>query len=107
MSLIHLSDNWLRLVDLKNEKTDEYVNNAAVSVVSMTDRNGDTPTGLTLPKTLDYVAASNGVYETLFDRTVITGLQPGISYRVAVDADAGTGLRRRFEAVVKCQSPLQ
>lgn len=106
--MIHLSDNWVRLTELTNNGPSpaELVSDATVQLLDMVDRNGTRPTGLTVPQTMAAIAGTPGGYEYLINRDNVT-LTLGMTYRVTVDADAGVGLRRRFQAIVKCKSPLE
>lgn len=100
---IQLSDNWVRLLDVKNEKTGAFINDAAVQLLDIVDANGVRITGLTVPQTLAYIAASNGGYEYLLNRDVVTLLR-GRQYLVIIDCNGGAGLRRRFEEVIPVEA---
>lgn len=56
--------NTVTLSGLQNSVDDSYINNATVSV-TIVDSDDTEVGGATWPITLDYVAASNGIYRAL------------------------------------------
>lgn len=94
MSNIHIllkdNDNILEITGLVNELTGAFLNAAAVTV-TLKDSAGVNVTGDTWPKTLTYVAASNGTYRATLGFNL--GLTTGQRYTAAVIADGGAGLR--------------
>lgn len=79
-------------VTAKNALTGVFINNATVTA-TIKDATGANVAGETWPKTLPYVAASNGVYRALLSGTI--ALVAGQSYTaVFVVTDPGTGATR-------------
>jgi len=77
------NDNLLRLSGLRNESTEDYVNNATVTV-TLKD-SGDSPvSGQAWPLTLVYVATTNGRYEGTLEETLV--LVADASYTAEIDA---------------------
>lgn len=87
-----LNDNLLRMEGLR-DANGAYQNSATVSLISLTDKAGVTVTGITLPLTLAYVAASNGEYRATIQDTA--ALIDGQSYVGVVTVDSG-GLQSRM-----------
>lgn len=83
------NDNFLEVSALKNSATDEFINDATVTV-TLTDSAGSQVAGETWPLAVSYINASDGVYRaTLRDTLTLTA---GQLYRATVTADAGAGL---------------
>jgi hypothetical protein len=84
MSELYLDNsNLLELRGLKDTVTDAYINDAVVSA-TVRDKNGDLVTGETFPKTLNYMAASNGVYRATLAAALV--IVAGEFYEVKIAA---------------------
>jgi hypothetical protein len=84
-----LNDTVVELQGLANGITGAYVNDATVSV-TITDLAGAATTGISLPVTMSYVAASDGIYRGVLDKAlVLTGT---LSYFAEITATNGDGL---------------
>lgn len=81
-----LNDTVVELRALKNAVTDEYVNDATVTV-TIKDILGSAVTGLTFPITLTYVTGSNGIYRATLDKAL--SLSDGLSYFAEITAASG------------------
>lgn len=62
-STMYLSNSHTIRVDLLRDEDGSYINDATVTLESFVDKNGDAVSGVTVPLTMSYVAASNGRYE--------------------------------------------
>lgn len=80
------NDNQLRLDGLR-DADDEYINDATVACTGVEDADGNAVTGDTFPKTLTYVAASDGNYRGTLQQTL--ALVDGESYVATITADGG------------------
>lgn len=90
--------NMLRLNGLKNQSSDEFLNNAAVTATIETV-DGDEVAGETWPLTLVHVAGSDGNYERSIDHLV--DFVPGGHYFAIITAthDGSVGKWKfRFKA---------
>lgn len=94
MELLLISnDNLLELRGLQDATDLSYVNDATVSA-TLTDLDGNAVSGQGFPVTLNYVAASNGIYRaTLQDGLA---LRRGKIYQCTVDAVSGGGITAQF-----------
>lgn len=103
MSTIHVlhvgNDEILELQGLRNELTAGYLNAATVTV-TLVDADGAQVTGDTWPKTLTYVTGSNGIYRCTLVYGL--GLTAGGRYTAQLTANAGSGLRARWD--MECQA---
>lgn len=89
------STHTLELQGLINEETSAYINDASsVQVTALTDADGATVGGLTLPLTLNYVASSNGVYRAQLPLSV--GFKLGWIYDLTIVATLAGGEKRTF-----------
>ena len=88
------NDQIVQVVGLKNKKTGAYLNAATVAV-SMKDKDGATVLN---SATLDYEAASNGVYSAIVQETF--DAPAGKGYTLYVDA-AQSGANLHIEAFVE------
>lgn len=88
------NDNVLTVDELKNDVSGEYINGAVVTV-TLVDSDGNNVAGDTWPKTLPYVAASNGKYRATLKDTL--SLTHNSEYMAKVAADAGTDLQGYWE----------
>ncbi len=64
------NDNYVELSALKNAITDVFINDATVTV-TVKDTDGieiGLPSGESFPKTMAYVADSDGIYRVTFDK---------------------------------------
>lgn len=85
------NSNMVELAGLRASNTPTtYINDATVTV-TITDLAGTEVTGETWPKSMNYVASSNGVYRA--DLSASLGLTEDSSYLVVVNVTAtdGTG----------------
>jgi hypothetical protein len=82
--------NLLRIKGLFNVVDDLYVNAGAVTA-TIKDSNGDVVAGQSWPVTLDYVAASNGIYRVALNAAII--FIAGATYTAEITAldGASTG----------------
>jgi hypothetical protein len=87
--LFILNDTVVEVRGLANGITSAYVNDATVSV-TIKDLAGTVVTGITLPVTLSYVAASDGIYRGVLDKALV--LSPGLTYFAEITATNGDGL---------------
>lgn len=95
------NDNLIELDVLKNSATDAYINNATVTLTTIRDAAGATVSGETFPKTLTYVATSNGKYQAVVDK--LLAIVPGQHYTAIVDASSA-GLDGHWELPLVCQT---
>lgn len=86
------NDNQLR-VDGLRDADDTYINNATVTCTGVTDADGNAVSGDSFPKTLSYVAASDGNYRGTLQQTL--ALVAGETYTATITADGG-GLQASF-----------
>lgn len=86
------NDNQLR-VDGLRDADDAYVNDATVVCTGVDDADGNAVTGDTFPKTLSYVAASDGDYRGTLQQTL--ALVDGAAYVATITVDGG-GLQATF-----------
>jgi len=95
------NDHILELVGLQGVATGDY-ENAATVTVTLKDSSGVEVSGQAWPTTMTYVTGSNGRYRaTLEDVLVLTS---GSSYTAIIEADAGSGLKGKWELDLKCQT---
>ena len=87
------NENLVEIDLLKNAATDEYINDALVTA-TIKDSTGTVVTGDTFPKTLSYVAASNGKYQAALSNSLV--LIPGRHYTAFITASVG-GLDASWE----------
>lgn len=103
MSIANLyigSDNRVRWDQLRDNRTDAYVNTATVTVTIKTSA-GVAIVGLT-DVAMPYVAASNGRYQGILPYARTTLLVHGERYFVEVTADRGIYRDfRRFQAIAR------
>jgi hypothetical protein len=78
--------NVIELRGLKLVTDNTYVNDADVTV-TVKDSAGADATGQAWPTTMDYVAASNGVYRAIVENDV--DLVADATYYAFIDADSG------------------
>lgn len=82
------NDNLVSVVGLTNVAGDAYVNDATVTLVSLTDSGGDEVSGVSWPLTLSYVSGSDGNYRGVIDAAA--ELTAGATYTGTVTATSGT-----------------
>ena len=101
ISLIYYgNDMLLELTDLTNNETGSHVNTATVTV-TLTNDADTSVAGDTWPKTMDYVAGSDGVYRTtLLDTLTLTR---DARYLAKISANAGEGLQGYWEKDLVCK----
>lgn len=105
MSNIHIlldnNDSILEVDGLKNELTGVFLNAATVTV-TLKDAAGADVAGDTWPKTLNYLAASNGTYRaTLLYSLTLTA---GSRYTAVITADGGAGLHAEWAMDCVCRA---
>lgn len=86
MSWFHLNDNEVELGALRDR--DGFINDADVTV-TIKDSAGAEVSGVTFPLTMDYVAASEGVYRAVVDKAL--AVAEGKSYRAEITVSASGG----------------
>lgn len=94
------NDNVIELSNLR-DLDNAYVNSATVSLISLVDRAGAGVTGITLPLTLTYVAASNGKYRGTVQDTA--SLVDDTTYLAVITVDGG-GLQARMSIEAKART---
>lgn len=94
------NDNVLEVTDLTNEVTGDMISSATVTV-TLTDESGVTVVGDTFPKTMEYVAGSNGVYRTTLIDTLT--LARNARYIAKISANGGGGLMGYWEKDLICK----
>lgn len=87
------NDNQLR-VDGLRDADDTYINDATVSCTGVVDADGNAVSGDTFPKTLTYVAASDGNYRGTLQQAL--ALEADATYTATITVDGG-GLQAQFE----------
>lgn len=91
------NDNILECNGLKNGIDSAFQNSSTVTV-TLVDKNNVNVVGDTWPKTLAYVAASDGIYRaTILDTLTLTANE---NYVAKVTANAGAGLLAYWETPV-------
>lgn len=93
------TDNLFRITGLKNETTGAYINNATCQLVKLMDDDGTTVSGSTAI-TLDYLAASDGIYQGAMPYTVT--LTENAEYTAVVTATLG-GARTTWRRSVRAR----
>lgn len=78
------NDNLVEMDALTNSATGAYINNATVTLTAIRNAAGATVSGETFPKTMSYVAASNGKYQVAVDKAMV--LVAGQAYTAVIDA---------------------
>lgn len=87
---LHPDNSLLFEAVLTNQNADPiYVNDATV-VVTVYDTDDVEVTGQVWPLTLDYVAASDGIYRAATDP--VTGIIAGLRYNIILKATGSDGL---------------
>ena len=100
-NLICLGDPDTDLGGLQNSSSGAYINNATVTLTAIRDAAGNTVSGETFPKTMSYVASSNGRYEAVVDKAIV--LTAGQHYTAVIDAVSGT-LDAHWELPLICRT---
>lgn len=95
------NDNLVELDLLKNAATDAYINDATVTLTAIKDSAGSTVSGETFPKTMSYVASSNGKYQASVDK--LLAIVPGQNYTAIVDVVSGT-IDGHWELPLTCRT---
>lgn len=90
LSLWTGNDNLIILDQLKDESTGSFVNNATVTVESITDSSGNTISGVTFPISMSYVTGSNGKYQGILEETA--SLTDYTRYTVTIKAVQGASV---------------
>lgn len=86
MPVFVANTNVLELLGLKNEITDQYINDADVTVTIKDKTTGAAVTGMTWPATMAYVPASNGNYRLIIENDL--ALVAKTNYIAFIDAVA-------------------
>lgn len=94
------NDNLVELRGLTNAATGAYVNDAIVTLTEIKDAAGATVSGVTFPKSMSYVAASNGNYQAAVDKALV--LVAGRNYTAVIDA-AASGIEGHWEIPLACK----
>ena len=94
------NDNVIKVEGLR-DSDDDYVNDAVVSCTGIETAAGAAVGGDSFPKTLSYVAASNGDYRATLEQTL--ALVAGEAY-VAFITVVGGGLNASFAAPFTAQA---
>lgn len=94
MDVLLIANDQTLTVTVQDEITGDYINDAAVTA-TVKDPADNAIAGQSWPLTLDYVAASNGVYRGNLEDTLV--LKPNIKYWIIVDIDAGSGRKARLK----------
>ncbi len=79
----------------------QYQNNATVTLESIVDQKGNAVTGITVPLTLNYVAASDGTYQATIGDDA--GFSPERWYFATFKAIAASGAVLKIEEPVRAQ----
>ena len=87
------NDNQLRIDGLR-DADDTYINDATVICTGVVDADGNPVSGDSFPKTLTYVADSDGDYRGTLQQTL--ALEAGESYTATITVDGG-GFQAQFE----------
>lgn len=87
------NDTVIEVKGLKNEVSGAFLNAAAVTA-TLVDSAAAQVAGETWPKTLDYVAGSDGIYRATLPYTL--SLAAGGRYEAQISVNAGSGLRANF-----------
>ncbi len=95
------NDNLVELDALKNAATGAYLNTATVTLTAIRDAAGATVSGETFPKTMAYVAASDGKYQAVVDKAI--AIVAGQAYTAIIDV-AASGLDGHWELPLVCQA---
>lgn len=88
------NDNQLKLDGLR-DADDTYINDATVTCTGVEDQDGNAISGDTFPKTLSYVADSDGNYRATLQQTL--AIEAGVTYIAVITVDGG-GLQATFRA---------
>lgn len=92
--IYNATDHILQVLGVKNKKTGDALNGAAVRV-TLYETDGTTVlTGETWPLTVPYVAASEGNYEVTLTEQLNTENKDGGLAKITIDA--GAGLKTTF-----------
>jgi len=84
---IHIgNDTVVTLTGLQNAIDSSYQNSATVTC-TIKDGSGSAVSGVTFPVTMDYVAASDGIYRATIDKAL--AVSEGVTYYVEVTAAEG------------------
>lgn len=95
------NDMLLEVEGLTDEASGAVVNDAVVSV-TLFDAAGNPVGGETWPKTMSFVAATNGIYRATLSNGL--GVTANTRYRAHVVADAGAGRRSSWDIDVVAKS---
>lgn len=94
------NDMVLEVRKLRNELTGAFLNSATVDV-TLNDSTGTGVLGQTWPRSLAYVAGSDGIYRTTIPDTLT--LTANAKYTAVITADAGAGLAARWDVPIICK----
>lgn len=93
------NDTVLELRGLRDEVSGTFLNAATVTA-TLYDSEGNAVSGQSWPKTLDYVAGSDGDYRVTVTHSM--ALTASHKYTARITADGGSGLYAQFS--VPCQA---
>jgi len=99
--IFNLNDNLLELIDLKDVVSGNFANSAAVSV-TLVDKDDANVVGETWPLTLDYVAASNGLYRAVLKDTLT--LVVGGLYTAKIDVNDGADRQAHWKFLLRVET---
>lgn len=97
------NDTILEIDRLKNELTGAYLNSATVTV-TLRDEAGAEVAGDTWPKTMAYLAGSNGVYRATLPHTLALTASQRVTAAISVDAGAGLVAAWDVECVARVRN---
>lgn len=97
--LYYQNDNLITVDELKDTATGAYLNTATVTLTAIQDAAGATVSGETFPKTLAYVASSNGKYQAVVDK--LLAVSPGRAYTAVIDV-VSASLDGHWELPLAC-----
>jgi hypothetical protein len=83
------NDNLIKLLGVKNNATNVYVDSSSNVTVALTELDGTSEIGA---QAMTYVAASNGDYQVTWDTTTLSSVAVGNYYLVYVVAEGGLDL---------------
>jgi hypothetical protein len=83
------NDNLIKLLGVKNNATNVYVDSSSNVTVALTELDGTSEIGA---QGMTYVAASNGDYQVTWDTTTLSSVAVGNYYLVYVVAEGGLDL---------------
>ncbi len=101
--IFNLNDNLLELIDLKDVVADAFANSATVTV-TLVDKDDVNVVGESWPLTMNYVAASNGLYRAVLKDTLTLVVDD--LYTAKVDVNAGVDKQAHWEFPIRTETRL-